>query len=270
MTIGTAQSAACLLTGNRCTPSTPVQVMVAVQAGQVACLVALLEAGASTAAATSSSRGLTACHIAAMVGSEVCLGMLLSFGCGTEAADQHGRTALYLAADAGHLGSAQMLLNAGASQARNQWGEQPLHAAAARGHTDCIRLLVERGASLDAQMEGGLSPLDLAKQHQQWEAERALVELGARHTGRRCLEFMSARPWARRCRRVGCYQHPRGPANQAAPILLHPSIPPCSAAHGPRQSRGPPAAAAAPGQAAARGSRAAALGTASDGASCAC
>ncbi|PRW56655.1 ankyrin repeat [Chlorella sorokiniana] len=201
--------------------------MSAVQGGQAACLAALLQAGASTAAAT--EQGLTPLMLAVMRDDEACLHVLLGHNCALEAADEQGRTALHLAAAGGHLACALALLEKGASHsACNEWDEQPLHLAAAHGHPDLIQLLVEgHGADIDAEMEGGLTPLDLARRRQQWAAEEALQKLGARRTGQQHKGHRRADEARHRLQRRLAKQQPEEAGQQPAaqPKMEQPATP---------------------------------------------
>ena len=74
--------------------------------------------------------------------------------------DERRRTPLWYAVQCGHLNTAVILMNAGAtrnSPDRNGW--TPLHAAARAGQSKCCKSLVENGASRDAQDKKGWSAL---------------------------------------------------------------------------------------------------------------
>ncbi|XP_063980864.1 DNA-binding protein RFXANK [Diachasmimorpha longicaudata] len=76
------------------------------------------------------------------------------------APDENGLTALMWAATYGQLGSARMLLKAGADknyQGLN--GETALHLAASSGQHDLVKLLLNQGADVDATDDEGNTPL---------------------------------------------------------------------------------------------------------------
>lgn len=82
---------------------------------------------------------------------------------GIGALDAAGRTALHIAAAAGHAQVARILLARGAAvDARDGLGNSPLHYAATLPSPDTARLLVKSGANSEAVGAGGLRPLDLA------------------------------------------------------------------------------------------------------------
>ena len=77
---------------------------------------------------------------------------------------QYSRTALQLAAEAGHMGIVRLLLKAGADAdvADNSWSTTALHLAAENGHLDVVRRLVGAGVNKDAANYAGSTALHLA------------------------------------------------------------------------------------------------------------
>lgn len=74
--------------------------------------------------------------------------MLLRAGAATRSLTRHGSTPLHLAAWSGHLGTAQILMEApgggqGAVMARDSQGWTPLYLAARRGHEKLVQALLE-------------------------------------------------------------------------------------------------------------------------------
>ena len=80
------------------------------------------------------------------------------------ARDNKGVTALHVAADVGHLGSAQLLIDFGAQlNALNYWGATPLMVAATRGRTQIAQLLIDRGADVTLKAPDGYDALSTAE-----------------------------------------------------------------------------------------------------------
>jgi hypothetical protein len=79
------------------------------------------------------------------------------------ARDDHGRTALYLAAEHGDIGEVRLLLDKGADvNTKDNAGDTPLHATARKGHPATSELLVARGADVNAVNKKGSTPLHVA------------------------------------------------------------------------------------------------------------
>lgn len=68
-------------------------------------------------------------------------------GADVEVRDPQGRTALYLAAEQGHLNVVRYLVEQGSADINctTKIGWTPLHAACAAGHIEVARFLVEEG-----------------------------------------------------------------------------------------------------------------------------
>ncbi|KAJ7514162.1 hypothetical protein O6H91_23G031100 [Diphasiastrum complanatum] len=77
--------------------------------------------------------------------------------------DQHGWTALHIAATKGHMEIVQLLVAGGAGlNSRDIEGYTPLHCAAEAGHTEIVRFLVEKGANLSSITNKGMAPRHVA------------------------------------------------------------------------------------------------------------
>ncbi|KAI4294127.1 ankyrin, partial [Schizophyllum commune Tattone D] len=73
-----------------------------------------------------------------------------------ECTDPLGQTLLHIAADNGHLGVAELLLERGARiAARSKQQETPLTRAAFNGQEDVVRLLLDKGADIKDCDEDG-------------------------------------------------------------------------------------------------------------------
>ena len=106
-----------------------------------------------------------ALHDAARNGDATAVGDLIQRGVDVNAVSEKGRTALHLAARAGHLDVVQQLITAGATidlsatDLSSDVGQTPLHLAALFGHRECAAALVEDGASLTSDNESDRSAL---------------------------------------------------------------------------------------------------------------
>jgi ankyrin len=80
--------------------------------------------------------------------------------------DQHradGRTALHLAAQAGHIPMLRALLSRGANvNAATPSGDTALHFASYAGQDLALRCLLDAGANVHARALDGLRPIDVA------------------------------------------------------------------------------------------------------------
>ncbi len=98
---------------------------------------------------------------------------------GTVGFGQH-TTALYHAAEKGHMDVVRMLLQKGADPNGGEegvrWGEQPLVAAVENGHTEVVRALLEGGASVNARKFMGGTALQIAQQKGNAEIISLLTE----------------------------------------------------------------------------------------------
>lgn len=110
--------------------------------------------------------------------------LLIDAGAKVEAANESGKTALMLAAEAGHEALANLLLKKGADPNTVQRGEKlsgfsALHWAVSAGNASMARLLVEAGADLDARSAKGSTPLATAAQKKNLPLVKWLLVRGA-------------------------------------------------------------------------------------------
>jgi len=91
-----------------------------------------------------------------------------------------GRTALFAAAEAGHLECAKLLVQAGADADHvAHLGFSPLFSAASAGHTEIARLLLREGADVDRVDDRDYTPIYCASMAKSLECVRLLTEHGA-------------------------------------------------------------------------------------------
>jgi ankyrin repeat protein len=106
-------------------------------------------------------------------------------GLATNVLDKEGRTALHLAAGAGHYQCVQVILLAGKSAAasRDDSGATPLHLAIRGGHTRVVEIWAASRADMEVGDNEGMSPLHIACEEGQPAAAQAIL-LVADHLGR--------------------------------------------------------------------------------------
>eukprot|EP00435_Cladocopium_sp_Y103_P022857 s3702_g5.t1 len=94
--------------------------------------------------------------------------------------DEDGDTALYNAADMGHVGPVLLLLEAEADPDKCEiGGRTPLWIAAEKGHLEIVRELVAVGADKDLADSDGATPLSMAARRGNLDIVRVLVNAGA-------------------------------------------------------------------------------------------
>ena len=100
--------------------------------------------------------------------------------------DDRGWTSLHVYARKGDIKLVKKLLNEGMDVNVTAWGPKskgvtPLHLAAEGGHLGVMDELLERGANIDARTKGacGWTPLHIAAKERNRDAVKFLVENGA-------------------------------------------------------------------------------------------
>ena len=129
-------------------------------------------------------------------GDVLALEALLSVGAQVDAVDEHGRTALYTAANAGYDEAVAWLISHGADPMRAaDDGRSALHAAASCGHVETLNILfgaidsasaIRAMQAVDAQ---GRSVADVAAAARHMNVVRALLDVHAR-----CLADRERKP----------------------------------------------------------------------------
>ncbi|XP_014681311.1 PREDICTED: GA-binding protein subunit beta-1-like isoform X4 [Priapulus caudatus] len=94
--------------------------------------------------------------------------------------DWLGTSPLHMAAQYGHLETAEVLLRAGISRdARTKVDRTPLHVAAQQGHLEIVELLLQHGADVDAKDMIKMTPLHWAVDNENVPVIRMLLKNGA-------------------------------------------------------------------------------------------
>ncbi len=94
---------------------------------------------------------------------------------------RNGGTSLILAVEAGHVATAEFLLDAGAgvNKCNQAWGCSPLLLAAETGNAQMVRMLLRNSANINLCDRGGRSPLMAASEHGHSEVVSILLSSGA-------------------------------------------------------------------------------------------
>ncbi len=108
--------------------------------------------------------GMTALHVAAVLGREEFVRLFLDRGADANDPAGNGIRPLHRAALGGHLGTIRMLLDAGAEvDAAADWGATALMSAVERGHAEAARLLMAAGADPAVPARNGETAVSLAR-----------------------------------------------------------------------------------------------------------
>ena len=151
------------------------KVLNAVRDGEFEVMAAALEGGMEVDA--KAGNGMTALHVAAVLGRERFVAHLLENGAAVDDPAQNGITPLNRAAMGGHLGTMRLLLDAGADvNAAARWGATPLLSAVDRGQIEAVSLLLAAGADPKAAARNGETALSLALKRDHRELAALLSE----------------------------------------------------------------------------------------------
>ena len=155
--------------------------LAAAAAGDVDGVSRHLDGGASVAE-TDVKQERTALHLAASAGHTSVIKLLLEHEADVDAEDENQRTALHLAAAGGHEGAVRALLSSSDADAEDEDANTPAWLALANGHSEVAKLIVEEGeAEVDAACEEGQTLLHLACVQNDLATSTWLLEHGASH-----------------------------------------------------------------------------------------
>ncbi|KAG8199981.1 hypothetical protein JTE90_006225 [Oedothorax gibbosus] len=123
--------------------------------------------------------GTSPLHMAAQYGHVTTADVLLRGGISRDARTKVDRTPLHVAAQEGHLEIVQLLVSHGAEiDARDMLRMTPLHWAVDRGHYQVVKFLLKNKADVHAVSKFDKLPLDIAGDNQ----HLPIIELLTRHT----------------------------------------------------------------------------------------
>ncbi len=140
-------------------------------------------------------------HAAAYIGDSNAVQHLLSRGADINAMDEHGRTALSLAAGEGNMAVAELLIARGAEVDRGKedsWLPTPLYAAAERGQTGMVKLLIRHGANIHPGTLEDYTPLHEAARQGHRETVELLIDKGVEVNARAAWKSTALREAALR------------------------------------------------------------------------
>ncbi|XP_077562246.1 ada2a-containing complex component 3 isoform X2 [Haemaphysalis longicornis] len=121
--------------------------------------------------------GTSPLHMAAQNGHVSTAEVLLRAGISRDARTKVDRTPLHVAAQEGHLGVVELLLKHSADiEAKDMLRMTPLHWAVERAHVDVIRCLLRWGADITACSKFDKSPLDIALDNDYVDVVRMLQD----------------------------------------------------------------------------------------------
>jgi ankyrin repeat protein len=126
-----------------------------------------------------SPSGDTPLILAARLGNELIVKMLLERGVDTSAMNDENHTALHVAASCGQLAVVRALLKKmrETELQNNDWDFQPLHLAARFGYETVVRALLQRQVDPNAKAKSyGVTPLHLAASYNHPEVAEILLE----------------------------------------------------------------------------------------------
>ena len=151
------------------------RVLNAVRDGEFEVLTDAIEGGMAVDA--KAPNGMTALHVAAVLGREEFVRYLLEAGAAVDDPAENGITPLNRASMGGHLGTMELLLTAGADpNAAARWGATPLLSAVDRGRTEAVRLLLAAGADPTVTARNGETALSLARKKEHRDIAALLSE----------------------------------------------------------------------------------------------
>lgn len=142
----------------------------------------LLQVATATHASTESSGGDTPLHIAATLGQERVVTVLLLKGADPDTVDSTGRTPLHVAVEYGHLPTVKVILAANPDVSLRYKvacrGYSILDLAAREGNVDILRALLQHGIDVN-RLTDGYTSLHIAALNNKVGAIHVLVQAGA-------------------------------------------------------------------------------------------
>jgi ankyrin repeat protein len=150
----------------------------AIEQREQTCLEPLLHAGANINMKCG-PHGETALHLALRTNQDAVVQLLMSRKPDLSIADSDGLTPLELAAFLGYENGIRIILKNGAySSGIGESGLSPLHQAAKQEHMQAMRALLEGGADSSCKNHRGETPLHISVRHKSVEGVRMLLEHG--------------------------------------------------------------------------------------------
>jgi len=149
---------------------------------QVQCAKALIAAGADVNAKAAYS-GTTMLVLALEKGLLQCVEALIATGANLDERDHLSGTALMRAAEKGDADCVKALIEGGADldlQTSRYRRLSAIMMASEEGHVDCVKALIDAGADLNLEDEYGNTALLYAAQKHRWDCAGALITAGAR------------------------------------------------------------------------------------------
>jgi ankyrin repeat protein len=140
----------------------------------------LIEAGANLNATTET--GVTALYVAAQSGHVNATKILINGGANLNLVRDNGATALYIACQKGHKEVTKQLIEAGCdvnfAKDVAEVGATALYAATTEGHSGLVELLIEAGANVNMARGNGASPIYMAAKYGHTSCLNLLLKAG--------------------------------------------------------------------------------------------
>jgi ankyrin repeat protein len=123
---------------------------------------------------------MTSLLLAAELGIEAVVALLLDHGADINVCNDVGCTAVYFASLGGHFPTVNILINRGASILRaNIINWSPIFAASSEGHHQIVKLLIVSGADVNLFDKDKITPISLAVKNKHIDTVSVLLKAGA-------------------------------------------------------------------------------------------